>query len=389
MAYRIKFEHPPAGYSLNSVKKGENAQVVFREFLTSEDGMTLIQRLEGFPSTVIEMLPAKARIKCSQVDHLLVHFDRVGNANIYINELSQIGLVRVRNDVKKGQAVYEDDIIDVEQLKFEGIDVPNEHGVLIIFSKGWRKGLYYDFEPIVHPDGKTRDYDLWIALGQCYNYLAFQELHSLTDEVWEALFSAKWFPFIGLRARTINELLAWVRSGHSADEVLTKAAEDVRNRLPSLRNRWLSSNIFAGHEEILNTAAERFEASDWVSANSILYPRIEGILRNIAKTTNAHSFSQGILANAPSNISALPHSSRILPQKFQRYLREVYFKNFDPHQPAALSRNSVSHGVAPHNEFSEKAAVLGFLIIEQLFYHIPPPTKQQLGQFGEERNNQI
>ena len=387
MPYNIKFERPPAGYSLTSARKGgKNVQVVFREFLTSEDGMVLVQRLEGFPSTVIGMLPPEAGIKSSQVDHMLLHFNKDGDATVYVNELAQIGLVRIRNDIEKGQAVYEDDIVDVDKLKFEGIDVPKDHGVLVIFSKGWRKGLYFDFEPIT-PEGKSRDYDLWTALGQCYNYLWFQEVHSVSDEVWEALFAAKWFPFVGLKGQTIKELLSWIRSGHSADEVLSNAAADVKSRLASLRKRWASSPIFDGHVEILNAAADRFEANDWISANSILYPRIEGVLRNIARATSAVKFGQRELSDAPRALGGLPTTSRVLPHKFQRYLKEIYFQSFNPDELAGMSRNSIGHGVAPSSEFSEKAAVIGFLIIDQIFYHMPPATKNVVGRFGGECND--
>lgn len=387
MSYTIKFEHPPSGYSLTSARKGdENVQVVFREFLTSEDGMILIQRLEGFPSKVIGMLPTDSGIKTSQVDHMLLHFNKDGDATVYVNELAQRCLVRVRNDVEKGQAAYEDDIVDIDQLKFEGIDVPKDHGVLVIFSKGWRKGLFFDFEPI-HLQGKHRDYNLWTLLGQCYNYLLFQEVHSISDEEWEALFAAKWFPFVGLNGKTIKELLSWIRSGHSADEVLSNAAIDVKSRLNSLRKHWASSPIFEGHDEVLNTAADRFEANDWISANSILYPRIEGILRNVARATKAINFRQTLLAKAPHTLGGLPATSRVFPTKFQRYLREIYFQNFNPDEVVGLSRNTVGHGVAPSSEFSEKAAVIGLLIIDQIFYHIPPITIKEQGYFGDECND--
>lgn len=60
----------------------------------------------------------------------------------------------------------------------------------------------------------------------------------------------------------------------------------------------------------------------------------------------------------------------LLPDKFERYLSEVYFKDFNPNQPEGVSRNTVSHGVAPVEDFSEKATVIGFLILDQLFYFL-------------------
>jgi hypothetical protein len=183
--------------------------------------------------------------------------------------------------------------------------------------------------------------------------------------------------------------LGFIRSNHSADEILQAAAIDVNLRLSSLRKRWESSPIFAGHAELLNVAADRFVEKDWISANSILYPRIEGVLRNIAKATKAASFRQSALAEAPANAGDLPKMSRLLPHKFQRYLQDIYFQGFSPSEPAKMSRNSVGHGVAPPSEFSEKAAVIGLLIIEQIFYHMPPSTKQEAGKFGDEASKNI
>lgn len=372
MPYKVKFKHPPAGYAASSAKEGDKAvQVVFREFLSSEDGMELIKRLEGFPTEAINLI-GQSSIKQSQIDHMLIHFDKEGNGIVYINELSQIGKVRIRGNIKKGDPVYNDDIVDIEELKFKGIDIPQNHGVLVVFSKGWRKGLYFDFEPI-HKQGNNRAYNLWSALGHCYNYLAFQEVHCLSEDTWTALFSGKWFPFIGLRGETINSLISWVNSGNSGDEILPTAVKDVKENILKLKDKWARSPIFKEHVNFLNKAAERFEAEDWISANSILYPRIEGLLRCAAKLSKVEGYSQSKLSKAPLELSKLnpEGSSRLLPSKFYHYLKNIYFQNFDPDKINDISRNSVGHGVAGEEYFSEKAATIGFLIVEQIFYHIP------------------
>lgn len=56
---------------------------------------------------------------------------------------------------------------------------------------------------------------------------------------------------------------------------------------------------------------------------------------------------------------------------FHKYLDEVYFRNFDPDNPTNISRNTIAHGVAKSQDFSIKAATIGFLILDQLFYFIP------------------
>ena len=370
MPYHVKFKHAPSGYVAKSVKKGESATIIQKEFLSSEDGMALVHRLEGFATEVIDMLPTEARVKSSQVDHLLLHFDREGNATVYVNELAQIASIKTRSDLAKGQAVFDHDIVDVERLEYQGISVPPDHGVLVVFSKGWRKGLYFDFEPLP-PMDKERVEDLWRSLGRCYGYLLFQEFHAISEQAWAALFAAKWFPFVGLKPTTIKEMIGWVNSAQSADEVLPKAAEEVRARLPSLRKLWATHAVFSDHKTILDAAADRFEARDWIAANSILYPRIEGVLRNVSKLSNQARLTQSELAKAPLLASGLTRSSRLLPHMFQKYLQEVYFETFDPKNPSNMSRNSVGHGVASADEFSEKAAVIGMLIVEQVFFHLP------------------
>jgi hypothetical protein len=61
-----------------------------------------------------------------------------------------------------------------------------------------------------------------------------------------------------------------------------------------------------------------------------------------------------------------------LPKNFQRYLKEVYFAGFDPRNPMDLSRNTVSHGVAPVEKFSLKSSLIGLLILDQLFHYMRP-----------------
>ena len=61
--------------------------------------------------------------------------------------------------------------------------------------------------------------------------------------------------------------------------------------------------------------------------------------------------------------------SALLPHRFAEYLREVYFRNFSPteHNPD-VSRHTIGHGIADAAKFDEKSAVIGLLILHQLFY---------------------
>ena len=153
MSVEIDLENPPAGYLLSSVKEGEEAQIAYREFTSTEDGQHFIQRLEGLPNDILQRLPSQ--ILPSQVDHLLAICRRDGKADVYVNELDIHMNIRLARSIKAGEEVLKRDIVDIEDIKL-GVQIPDDAGVLFVFSVGWRKGLFYDFEPIGGPDPPLR-----------------------------------------------------------------------------------------------------------------------------------------------------------------------------------------------------------------------------------------
>jgi hypothetical protein len=76
-----------------------------------------------------------------------------------------------------------------------------------------------------------------------------------------------------------------------------------------------------------------------------------------------------VASNTDNRDAEKPQSILLLPEKFRHFLADVYFAAFDPKQPAGVSRHTAAHGVAPQDAFSEKAALVGFLILEQLSYY--------------------
>lgn len=64
----------------------------------------------------------------------------------------------------------------------------------------------------------------------------------------------------------------------------------------------------------------------------------------------------------------------MVPDRFEQYVREVYFANFEPGTDAKPSRNSVGHGVATADEFNEKSACISILLVDQIFFLLPSAT---------------
>ena len=368
MPFEIDLENPPAGYIRTSARAGEHVDVVYREFTSTEDGGHFIQRIEGAAGDILQRLPSQ--ISPSQVDHMLAICHRDGKADVYVNELDLRLNVRCARSIEAGEYISKDDIADMESVEL-GVQIPGDAGVLFVFSVGWRKGLFFDFGPIF-PDPQPRQYDIAAVLGQMYGQVLFQERLSISDAEWDALFSKKWFPFVGLSNEKIDALISHIRSGWDPDENLDDIVAETKSRVPQMLESWRKHSSFLPHFDLLERAVERFQNDDPVSCTALLFPRIEGILRT------HHSIFDTQQPPRPENLTELAVAAKIendncllLPRRFAAYLHDVYFANFDPDAGnIEVSRHSIAHGVANPSKFDYKSALIGILTAHQLFYFL-------------------
>ena len=365
MPVEIDLGMAPAGYAVTSARASETGSVRFREFTSTEDGQHFIQRLEGLPNDILQKLPAP--IPASRVDHMLALCRRDGTATVYLNELEFRASVRYSRPIEAGEAITKDDFVDVERLEL-GVQVPRDAGALLVFSVGWRKGLFYDFGPIGVPSPRPREEDISVVLGRCFCHVLFQERFGISDSEWNRLLKAQWFPFAGLRAATID----W-----EIDELLDDIVSEVRETIPRMLRGWRNHSSFKPHLEILERAVEGFRNNnDYISCTGLLYPRIEGIVRTDLDPERRNQATQKRLIHAAVGPKLDNEQSALLPHRFQDYLREVYLADFSPAAKveAKVSRHSVAHGTASASKFNRKSAVIGILIVHQLFYFLENRT---------------
>ena len=176
---------------------------------------------------------------------------------------------------------------------------------------------------------------------------------------------------ITLSLPLIGDMKKHAEAGREIDDLLPRITEEVKKSLDDWLKKWSEKSLYKEHIALLRTAAKRFLASDHHSAISILYPRIEGLLRDYHRSQGSGESQKqdqlvetAVQADRSADRPKLP----LLPEKFQRYLSEVYFRKFGSNKPESVSRNTVSHEVAPVEAFSEKGSVIGFLILDQLLY---------------------
>jgi hypothetical protein len=381
MPYEIFFENVPAGVAAEAVRTGPaggTGKVITREFISEEDGNTLVERLEGFGSAILDKLPVPTPIRPNQVEHLLAVIKKDGNATVYVNELKPIGTVQAKKQISPGDAVYSDDIAEIVTLEMEGVVLPKDVGIIYIFSVGWRRAMFYDLAPINATYGTDREYDIAIAFAQMYSYLLFQSRFAMSDAVWEYFLQSQWFPFISLRESTVRSLIAHAKEKWSLDDLTDSIAAEVKILAPKMVDRWKQGPAFAEHSQFLETAVERYLANDFVSSTAILYPRIEGLLRSTQKLTDptGNPTQKGLSGSAVKVAEVDRHGATpLLPARFRRYLEEVYFAAFNPADPKIkVSRNSVGHGVVHSDECNLKSATISLLLVDQLFYLTSKPT---------------
>jgi hypothetical protein len=374
MKFDIKLDGLPSGYSTVSCKPGEFLWIIEKEFVSSKDGDLLISRLEGFPSLVLNKIEEqhKTIIIQSSIDNMLAILRKDKSASIYINAPMR-ALMQSKKSVDAGQIIYGNDIADVRELVFHDINIPDDVGVMVLFSVGWRKGLFYDLGPLSSKENK-RDYDLNRLLGGYYAYLSFQERFNIPDSEWDSLLQNGWFPFITLSKDLVSGVLNHNRAGWNVDDLLPKIRQELLNRLPDGLKSWANIKAFEPHMEFISKAAEHYQKNDFISCISVLFPRIEGIMRAFQSIQGQpEKTRQKDLASTVLSPSVNPKDhqfSPLLPLRFQQYLTEVYFAIFDPTRADnALSRHTVGHGVATAENFNLKGSTLGFLILDQLSYY--------------------
>ncbi len=384
MKYSIKFEVPPVGHVTEYHAESHTVTVMSREFISSEDGDQFIQRLEGFPGKILEMLPDGARTVPANISTMVVTIEKDGSADVYINDPSIRSVVSLKqpHSASPGAPVFQDDILNVERVALGDIEVKNHQGFLIYFYVSWRRALFYDLEPLASGGQSLRTYDMEAMLGAYHTYLHFQDVFRVNQSEWETLIAQRWFPFRALPTELVKSMIAVIREGRDIDEMLSDIHSQVSRLIDDMLARWSLSPVVGDSLEILRNSVERFKADDYVSSSSIIYPRIEGVMRQLhgqSATTNRPNFRSFIR----STVSFDGHSERmystLIPKRFLEYLENVIFASFQPGVAAPASRHSIAHGVVSPNDLDLKAAMLGILAFDQVCLFAGGATGAALG----------
>lgn len=377
MPYTFNLEgNPPCGLAESIGVKGEEIKIRTSGFFTSMEGERFVSLAEGFESLISPAL-LHFKVLPSGIDHLVAIFHPDGRVEVFCNELLQRACCQLRDvsgqGVKKNQSLTVNNIGDIKSVQFFDKDmnpiiIPPNSGLIYIFSVSWRKGLFFDLSPLAN-EKKPRVDDIEKVMGKNFTLLTFYELYAANENEWTKLFEWGWFPFIGMSNGDRGSLILMAREGRYLEshiiEYCKNFAKDLRGRISNYEKKdFLSASIF-----FIKSAADHYEKEEWPAAISILYPRIEGIMRHVLK--NEKVAARKLYPNIENLIGKREVHSSLFPIQFEKFLKTVVYKDFDlTTGNTDLGRHSYAHGAARFDDFNFINSTLLFLILDQMYFYL-------------------
>lgn len=370
-SFQLKLKTDILGVSLSSGNKDDELKVARRGFFTDYDNESLFVILQQLSNLFLNEWTLKEKKSVSHIRNCLIFINANKEASIHINCPTFIEIVS-KKAIEKNDPVFKKDIADVRKMDFQGIELQSTCAVIYIFSVGWRRGLYFDFLPIDSEKEYTTG-DLSTIFASLYSYLQFPEIHRLEPEIKNKIFEKGWFPFIRIIGNYFEKLYTSIKENLDTYDLELEIAESFNEEsLIEMKDTWLKKDPYNKHQRLIDKGIERYLAGDYISTISILYPRIEGIMRYMClgekgKVTSKNLAQKITLEAKGKSIEY----GLFLPDDFNEYLTKVYFQSFDLETGEVnLSRHSLAHGVADEESFSKIKAIQGILILDQISYYI-------------------
>ena len=369
--YEVRLDRPLIGIATDTALGDEYFLLQTRGFFCADQPMHLLRALDGFSASILSFLPPGVVESPAHVRHALAVVRRDGATTIWLNELIFRGESLATRKIDAGESVTADDIADVRTMDL-GVPIPEDAGFALTYHVGWERVYFFDFAPL---SGSERSYDVPTVLGAQHTYLMHRQRSTLSDDEWALLISQGWFPFILLPQSTVNLMLGVLRQRRSVDLALDEIAGAVEARLDSPPQGMRERLEFAEQAPFVEKAIEHYRKGDFVSCVSVLYPRVEGVWRSVVQPSGRISHHRLATTVIDGGKTRLSPASPLLADRFLEYLKSWFLPDFDPANPAGLTRHTVSHGVASAHTYDRKGALLGFLILNQLRYFVPGPDR--------------
>lgn len=280
----------------------------------------------------------------------------------------------MKRPVRAGQPVFDADIADVTDVRFPAVGFEAGDGMLYLFRRSWRFGLFYD----LRLDG---GFDVQAAgreIGAIYRNLAYRHLYDTVENAaaMASLVAGGWFPFVDIAGTEFADIAIAYREGvgvAGVEGALAARYDDAR--IDQLRDRWMAHPLLGSRQLVLGSALEAFRRGDDVATVTIVLTQIEGILNDAHRRAYGRGARLPKLLHFVANAGELKAGSPdtlLFPQSFRDYLTGSTFAQSDARtgRGSPGSRHSVGHGTAGEDAYTRTRALQAILTMDQLVFFL-------------------
>ena len=399
MRFRLEKVSDITGFAVCNVPKDHYGWVLSSSRLTSDDSI-FYKYIEEISKTYLYATYHKIGVNSICSFLILIHRDL--SSDIYINDLPIEIKCQFKWIIKENELISDNDIADIIELRFPGIDIQESDKVICCLKVGWKFGLYFNFVRNPHlvqkeiGSSEFEEVELEISnivkmqtqLGKLYRYLAFQYVYqSLESEpLLEKMVTDGWFPFVEILGNEYKTLFETYQNDKFTYDNTVKKLLDSFNepRLKKITDKWWENPLFEEKRELLQAGIDAFlrrTKSDYINCIKTLYSEIEGIMRSLyyqdsgERTRNIQKLIDRLIEVGERRIE--DDQSLLLPQYFLNYLMESIFKEFDPTTGEVdLSRHSALHGVALGEDYTPERALQALLTLDQIYFFLCTPPNE-------------
>ena len=386
------------GFSVCNVPKEHYFWALSSSRLTSDQPM-FYKYVEEISK--LFLCPPEYKISVNSIYSFLIFIHRDLSADIYLNNFPIEIKFRSKRPLKEQTPILDNEIADIVELRFPGIEIQESDKVICCLKVGWKFGLYFNFvsnPTLVEKEIGSLEFReeklevsnlvrMQTQLGQLYRYLAFQYVYqSLESEIlFGKMVSDGWFPFVEILGDEYKTLFENYQNDNFAYNDKVRMLVDSFNelRLKKITDKWWKNPFFQEKRELLQTGIDAFlrgTKRDYISCVKNLYPEIEGIMRSLyradheAGTYKMQKLLEHLLGIGKRNV--MDDRSLLLPNEFLKYLNSSFLKDFDPTIATDdLSRHSVAHGVVSEKGYSAEKALQALLILDQIYFYLSTPLE--------------
>lgn len=351
------------GFSGHYTLPGDQCQVIQKASLTSFD-----VRFNNLATSIANMVGCAP----SSLNQLLVLVGKDKVARVYESFPMTVQIIAKR-DIRAGAAVFDSDIADIREVNFSDsvatISPEDGEKIIWIFRDGFSFGMYFDLtEELVKSELPTN-------LAHTYLQTRYFNLYqTLSNESIKDVLEYGWFPFIQLIGKDFESIHSIISQGKIEKIPNWVELEFPQDRVKKFTRGWWSNNYFAEKKSILEEGLDCFFNKQYSACISTLTPMVEGITNSyyLQVTGNGIKYDGNSITRAITNISTskFSQSSLTFPHLFKAYLETYFFKNTRSSTSEASTRNTVSHGRAEPESFTQGNALKTILTLDQIRFYM-------------------